>query len=502
MNRKLFVLVPGFLYCLTAVANAAIYSDVYWVGGSGEWTGDVTATPEYSTGHWSASPTGPGLPAKFVLGRNDGIRVGEAVGAGGYDLDRLPCDSAAACTTTPAVTISGGTQLGTDMFISGPGVVVTYNPNRQLLSGDDALDRFGDWRIQPNVNSPGTPTLNISNGAVVEQVTAAGGDADGMWTRWNGAELNIDGGTFRRTGDETQGFASGAMMVASYHGYANSIQTITLTNGGRIENEGQLWFGISGTNAHTENQAGIRVVMTINDGHLDLTGGDEYALDNDALEMRADLAFIYDWKDPGGSPDDDETLVINFTGPGDITVDGQSASPLDTPAAGAARGGIRVATNLAASGPSNYGNDANIQRSYLDLWNMGILRANNKSGLTGDNFNTYFSTTNNPGDNNYKLTSLLPSPPASLKWRGDFNDDGKVDGADYVIWRKTLGSTTNLQADADGSLNINAADYIHWKNNFGAPPGSGSGFSGAVPEPGTMMLMLVGLFTLWTIKRR
>ena len=85
---------------------------------------------------------------------------------------------------------------------------------------------------------------------------------------------------------------------------------------------------------------------------------------------------------------------------------------------------------------------------------MGILRANNKSGLTGDNFNTYFTTTNNPGDTDYKLTSLLPSPCPALRCKGDFNNDGRLMRADYVIWRKTLGSTTNLQADANGSLNI------------------------------------------------
>ena len=79
---------------------------------------------------------------------------------------------------------------------------------------------------------------------------------------------------------------------------------------------------------------------------------------------------------------------------------------------------------------------------------MGILRANNKSGLTGDNFNTYFTTTNLPGQANYKLTSLSAS---NLKLTGDFNNDNKVDAADYVIWRKTLGSTTNLQADANGA---------------------------------------------------
>lgn len=497
MNRMLFCLVSGFVFCVSAGAQAAVYDNVYWVGGSGEWTGDVTAVPEYATGHWSSDPNAAtGLPAKFVLGRNDGIRVGQTIGAGGYDLDRLPCDSAAACTTTPAVTIAGGTQLGTDMFINGP-VTVSYNPNRQLLSGDDALDRFGDWRFQPDSTKPGTPTLNLSGGAVLEHITAAGGDADGMWTRWNGAELNINNATFRRTGDETQGFASGAMMLSSYHGYANSIQTISITNGGKFENEGQLWFGISGTNVGSENQPGIRVVMTINNGHLDLTGGDEYELDNDGLPMRADLAFIYDWKHDA-DPTNDETFVINFTGPGDITVDGQSAAPLDVPAVGAGRGGIRVATNTALAGPNNYGTDGNTQRSYQDLWNMGILRANNKSGLTGDVFGNFFSTTNNPGDNNYKLTSLLAAPAPKID--GDFDADGKVDARDYVIWRDTLGSTTDLRADADGSLIISQADFIHWRNNFGTGVGVGAG--AGVPEPSALVLMVFGLAGMGSFKRR
>src|SRR6478672_1427618 len=125
MNRKLFSLVFALSFCISAGARAAVYDNVYWVGGSGEWTGDLspdtTVTPDYATGHWSTNPNAAtGLPAKKVLGRNDGIRTGEAIGAGGYDLDRLPCDSVSACTTTPAVTISGGTQLGTDIYIKTP----------------------------------------------------------------------------------------------------------------------------------------------------------------------------------------------------------------------------------------------------------------------------------------------------------------------------------------------------------------------------------------------
>jgi len=292
----------------------------------------------------------------------------------------------------------------------------------------------------------------------------------------------------------------GAGIFSSFNEHANAVKTITITNGGRIENDGQWWFGVSGSNAAGENPANTRAVMTINNGHLNLKGGDAYELDNDNLPLRADLAFIYDWK-ADADPNNDEFFAINFTGPGDITVQGDEASPLDgdTSTGG---GGIRVATNTAVSGPSNYGSDASIQRSYQDLWNMGILRANNKSGLTGDSFNTFFTVTNSPGQANYKLTSLLASPAPSLKSRGDFNGDGVVNGADYAIWRKTLGSTTNLQADADGSLNITMADYIHWRDGFGAPPGSGAGLLSSVPEPGTTTLLVVGLAALWVFKRR
>ena len=179
MNRKLFALVSGVLFCVSAVAQAAVYDNVYWVGGSGEWTGDVTASPEYATGHWSANPNAAtGLPAKYVLGRNDGIRTNQAIGNGGYDLDRVPCGGTFSCTATTGA----GTQLGTDIYISGP-VTVTYNPNNQFLSGDDGLDRFGDFRFSSDVNFPGTPTVNLSNGAILDSKTTFGGDADGMWSR-------------------------------------------------------------------------------------------------------------------------------------------------------------------------------------------------------------------------------------------------------------------------------------------------------------------------------
>lgn len=88
----------------------------------------------------------------------------------------------------------------------------------------------------------------------------------------------------------------------------------------------------------------------------------------------------------------------------------------------------------------------------------------------------------------------------------DYNDDGIVDAADYVVWRHTLGQAVVPGTGADGSSNgtIDQADYNIWRTYFGATPGSGAGLAAnAVPEPASaMLIMLVTLLTLAGRQRR
>jgi hypothetical protein len=65
---------------------------------------------------------------------------------------------------------------------------------------------------------------------------------------------------------------------------------------------------------------------------------------------------------------------------------------------------------------------------------------------------------------------------------GNFNGDGTVDAADYVTWRKGLGTT--YMPD----------DYDDWRANFGAQSGGGTAanVARAVPEPGGLMLAMLG----------
>lgn len=78
----------------------------------------------------------------------------------------------------------------------------------------------------------------------------------------------------------------------------------------------------------------------------------------------------------------------------------------------------------------------------------------------------------------------------------DYNRNGVVDAADYVLWRNTLGdSGAGLPADGNGDGTVNQADYNLWRANFGAMTSvaSSSGLSGsAVPEPAAGMLFVLG----------
>jgi hypothetical protein len=83
---------------------------------------------------------------------------------------------------------------------------------------------------------------------------------------------------------------------------------------------------------------------------------------------------------------------------------------------------------------------------------------------------------------------------------GDYNRNGVVDSADYVIWRKTLGQTGSLLA-ADGNANnrIDAGDYDVWRANFGQTASTGlnlMAFASAVPEQTTLSMLIFGLLAM------
>lgn len=89
----------------------------------------------------------------------------------------------------------------------------------------------------------------------------------------------------------------------------------------------------------------------------------------------------------------------------------------------------------------------------------------------------------------FQISPLPTLPPLA----GDYNGDGFVDAADFLLWRGTLGSTQLLAADGNGNGVIDEGDYDVWRNNFGAVRAGMAQAVAAVPEPMPLLPALVAL---------
>jgi hypothetical protein len=120
--------------------------------------------------------------------------------------------------------------------------------------------------------------------------------------------------------------------------------------------------------------------------------------------------------------------------------------------------------------------DSGITKNFPSGWDYHII-----TGGTGQILQTF--------------QSAAPSLP------GDFNSDGKVDAGDYATWRKN--EVANAALANDNGVGNQADRFTLWRANFGNPPGAGASLQAAqVPEPASLMLVLVGAAALVGIRRR
>ncbi len=93
---------------------------------------------------------------------------------------------------------------------------------------------------------------------------------------------------------------------------------------------------------------------------------------------------------------------------------------------------------------------------------------------------------------------VVPTTPVI----GDFNNDGIVNAADYVVWRKASPTATLPNDDTPGV--VDASDYAKWRANFGkSAPASGAGLgANVVPEPAGVLLLLIAILAGSMIRNR
>jgi hypothetical protein len=86
---------------------------------------------------------------------------------------------------------------------------------------------------------------------------------------------------------------------------------------------------------------------------------------------------------------------------------------------------------------------------------------------------------------------------------GDYNRDGTVDVADFVVWRMSDGQTGDLAADGNEDNIVDGDDYTLWRANFGRSVAEeGQGSATAVPEPISVALVFVASIVGLVSRRR
>jgi formylglycine-generating enzyme len=93
----------------------------------------------------------------------------------------------------------------------------------------------------------------------------------------------------------------------------------------------------------------------------------------------------------------------------------------------------------------------------------------------------------------FRIVNLIVPCP------GDFDSDGDVDGADFVIWQTNFPAPNGhslATGDTDADGDVDGADFVVWQTNFPYTP---VGFN-SVPEPNALFLCFIASSALLLIR--
>jgi peptidyl-prolyl cis-trans isomerase A (cyclophilin A) len=123
-------------------------------------------------------------------------------------------------------------------------------------------------------------------------------------------------------------------------------------------------------------------------------------------------------------------------------------------------------------------------------WDEGPMR-----NYTLEQYNNFVPV---GADNVLNMTVSVLDVPA-----GDYDFNGVVNSADLAIWRADNGSTTKVDADGNNDGRVDGEDFIVWQRTLGqnfGPPGVAA--SGGVPEPGAGTLAALAIGAAGKLRRR
>jgi autotransporter-associated beta strand protein len=196
------------------------------------------------------------------------------------------------------------------------------------------------------------------------------------------------------------------------------------------------------------------------------------------------------------------TATDGTLGSGNVTVN-STATDLEIESGVAAANVIGDTKTLSLAGG---GTDGTADQGYalLDSGINEVVGGLVLGGIAQTTSGTYGSTSSGatfPSDEYFSGPGMITLTLAPAGIPGDFNNDGKVDAADYATWRKN--EVANSALPNDNSVGNQAARYTLWRSSFGNAAGAGAALNNAqVPEPSTLLLAAVTLLVPHVGRRR
>jgi T5SS/PEP-CTERM-associated repeat protein len=473
-------------------------------------------TGSYATGsNWN--PAGPPTLQDNGFIDNGGTAT---LSAGVGEADTLEIGSAA--TTSGTFNVSGGEftanqririgEVGNGTATFSGGTVKTPFNEQDIFVGGENGPGTGMLTITgatTSVNASddfilgrtGTGTLNLQGGWVTGGFTVVGKFGTGTW--------NQSGGVFEQSfGDIEIGDGGRPDQLDP----GPRVGTISLS-GGVLQGAGHLAIG-NRVGGGTVNISGGALALTANaaDGSIIIGRGmdwDSMPGSGGATTLRvigddstiiANGSFLMNPVEVHSS----STLIARITGPthtpikvaGDANIEnGAFKVELESyvPVLGNSWTIIQAGADIVAdkTAISTLADSLTTAPLFDGLQHMDPTAT---GALIGMFENEDFSqATLGPGlqwDVEYSANSVVLKVIAAAGVSGDYNNNGTVDAADYVLWRNG-GPLQN-----DPTPDVQPADYEFWRARFGTSAIGASHAASAVPEPTTLVLFLLAAISI------
>jgi T5SS/PEP-CTERM-associated repeat protein/autotransporter-associated beta strand protein len=364
--------------------------------------------------------------------------------------------------TNSARLIVGNSGLATMIIQNGGSVSNTFASIGELADGIGVVTVDGAGSTWTNSSSLsvgllGKGTLNITGGGKVTNVGSSIGSSPGS------------DGIVTVNGAGSEWINSGALDV----GFAGA-GTLNIENGGLVSAE-----ALSGGNATSS--------VNFNGGILRIQSTSSSS--NAIMFIGGGILDI---------PDATDTLTVtsNISGGGGLTKIG--AGTLTLTGANAYNGDTRISNGALSISAAYLDNFADVYLSPSVTFGLNYSGTDAIDSLFIDGVSQALGTYGAIGSGaDFEMMLFSGSgllQVTSLGVPGDFNDDGAVDAADYVVWRKRDGTQ---------------ASYDIWRANFGNVLGVGGSLStpfdansmAGIPEPASVVVLIIGCLAATTIKR-